>query len=54
MPRRVPIGSVERIEEGDGQLGRRIHVTPAVDLRRVEFVEVLSRASGDLCASANP
>ncbi|CAA9469862.1 MAG: Rod shape-determining protein MreC [uncultured Solirubrobacteraceae bacterium] len=54
FPRGIPIGTVERIVEGDGQLDRRIHVMPAVDLRRVEFVEVLTRATGDLRASTAP
>ncbi len=54
FPRGIPIGSVKRIVEGDGQLDRRIHVTPAVDLRRVEFVEVLTRSTGDLRASTGP
>ena len=54
FPRGIPIGTVKRIVEGDGQLDRRIHVTPAVDLRRVEFVEVLTRATGDLRASTDP
>jgi rod shape-determining protein MreC len=54
FPRGIPIGTVKRIVEGDGQLDRRIHVTPAADLRRVEFVEVLTRATGDLRASTGP
>ena len=54
FPRGIPIGTVKRIVEGDGQLDRRIHVTPAVDLRRVEFVEVLTRATGELRASTGP
>ncbi len=54
FPRGIPIGTVKRIVEGDGQLDRRIHVEPAVDLRRVEFVEVLTRTTGDLRASTGP
>ncbi len=54
FPRGIPIGAVKRIDEGEGQLDRKIHVTPAVDLRRVEFVEVLTRATGDLRASTQP
>lgn len=54
FPRGIPIGTVKRIVEGDGQLDRRIHVAPAVDLRRVEIVEVLTRATDDLRASTGP
>lgn len=54
FPRGIPIGTVKRIVEGEGQLDRRIHVAPAVDLRRVEFVEVLTSSTGDLRASARP
>ena len=54
FPRGIPIGTVRRIVEGEGQLDRKIHVEPAVDLRRVEFVEVLTNATGDLRASTRP
>jgi rod shape-determining protein MreC len=54
FPRGIPVGTVTRVEVGEGQLDRKIHVTPAVDLRRVEFVEVLTSSTGDLRASTQP
>jgi rod shape-determining protein MreC len=53
FPRGILIGTVKRIDEGDGPLDRRIHVTPAADLRRLDFVEVLTEpAAGSLQANA--
>jgi rod shape-determining protein MreC len=46
-PAGIPIGEVSRIEVGDGPLDREIHVTPAVDMRRLDLVEVLTKPEGD-------
>ncbi|MDP9377399.1 MAG: rod shape-determining protein MreC [Actinomycetota bacterium] len=54
FPRGIPIGTVKRVVDGDGQLDRRIQVAPAVDLRRVEFVEVLTMPHSDVRASVSP
>jgi rod shape-determining protein MreC len=43
FPQDIPIGRVSRIEVGDGDLDRRIHVRPAVDLGDLQFVEVLTK-----------
>jgi rod shape-determining protein MreC len=43
FPPNIPIGRVSRIEVGDGDLDRRIHVRPAVDLGSLQFVEVLTK-----------
>ena len=32
-PPAIPIGTVDRIDLGDGELDRRIHIKPAADLR---------------------
>src|SRR4051794_29565622 len=43
FPPNIPIGRVSRIDLGDGDLDRRIHVRPAVDLGNLQWVEVLTR-----------
>ena len=50
FPPGIPIGEVKRIELGDGELDRRIHVAPVADLRRLDMVEVLTRPHADLRA----
>jgi rod shape-determining protein MreC len=54
FPPGILIGTVHRVDEGDGELDRRIHVRPAADLRRLEYVEVLTRPGTDLRASTTP
>jgi rod shape-determining protein MreC len=49
-PAGIPIGAVSRIESGEGPLDRRIYVTPAADLRRLDLVEVLTKPQADLIA----
>jgi rod shape-determining protein MreC len=51
-PRGIPIGTVERIETGEGELDRVIHVKPVADLRRLDIVEVLTQPSEALRAEA--
>lgn len=43
-PRDELIGTVSKIEPGDGNLDSRVRVKPAVDLGTLEWVEVLTRA----------
>jgi rod shape-determining protein MreC len=43
FPRNIPIGRVSRIDLGEGDLDRRIHVRPAVDLAGLQWVEVLTK-----------
>ncbi len=45
FPPNIPIGKVSRIDIGDGDLDRRIHVKPAADLGDLLWVEVLTRQS---------
>jgi len=52
FPQGLLIGTVRRIE-GEGELDRTIHVTPAADLRKLDFVRVLTRPATDLRASAS-
>src|SRR5690349_9074856 len=49
-PPSIPIGSVDRIDIGDGELDRRIHIKPAADLKRVDKVQVLTEPHADLDA----
>jgi rod shape-determining protein MreC len=53
-PRSIVIGSVEKIELGEGPLDRRIHVRPAADLRNLDIVEVLTKPDAALRADATP
>jgi rod shape-determining protein MreC len=53
-PRSIVIGTVKRIETGEGELDRRIHVAPAADLRRLDIVQVLTHPEADLRADATP
>jgi rod shape-determining protein MreC len=53
FPQGIPIGVVKRIE-GEGELDRTIHVAPFADLRDLDFVQVLTKPTADLRASASP
>lgn len=44
FPPNIPIGRVSRIDYGDGDLDQVIHVTPAVDLNKLLYVEALTRS----------
>jgi rod shape-determining protein MreC len=54
FPPGILIGTVHKVDEGSGELDRRIHVRPAADLRRLEYVEVLTKPATDLVASTSP
>jgi rod shape-determining protein MreC len=51
FPQGILIGTVKRVE-GEGELDRTIHVSPAADLRSLDFVQVLTKPTTDLRASA--
>jgi rod shape-determining protein MreC len=51
-PPGIRIGKVKRIETGEGELDRVIHVEPAADLHSLEIVEVLTQPDADLRAQA--
>jgi rod shape-determining protein MreC len=51
FPQGILIGTVSRVE-GEGELDRTIHVSPAADLRSLDFVQVLTKPTADLRASA--
>jgi rod shape-determining protein MreC len=50
FPAGIPIGEVGRIDVGEGDLDRRIHVAPVADMRRLDLVEVLTQPQADLRA----
>jgi rod shape-determining protein MreC len=52
-PRGILIGTVSRVETGEGELDRVIHVRPVADLRSLDIVEVLTQPHADLRAQ-NP
>jgi rod shape-determining protein MreC len=47
-PRAIPIGVVKRIDLGEGDLDKRIHVQPAADLKRTDLVQVLTDPQADV------
>jgi rod shape-determining protein MreC len=49
-PRGIPIGLVTRVEVGEGELDRVIHVKPVADLRTLTIVEVLTEPQNDVRA----
>jgi rod shape-determining protein MreC len=51
-PAGIPIGTVSRIETGEGELDRVIHVKPSAELRTLDIVEVLTEPDADLRAQA--
>jgi rod shape-determining protein MreC len=51
-PAGIPIGTVSRIETGEGELDRVIHVKPEAELRTLDIVEVLTEPDADLRAQA--
>jgi rod shape-determining protein MreC len=49
-PRGILIGTVKRIETGEGELDRVIHVEPVADLHSLDIVEVLTEPDAELRA----
>ena len=53
-PRGIAIGTVSRIDIGEGELDRTIHIKPAADLRRLDLVQVLTQPHADVRAQVGP
>jgi rod shape-determining protein MreC len=51
FPPSIPIGTVKKIDTGEGELDRRIHITPAADVRRLDIVQVLTKPHANLQAA---
>lgn len=43
FPRGIPIGIVTKVDPGELELYQKVHVKPFADLRRMNFVQVLTR-----------
>lgn len=50
FPPNIPIGRISKVSPDDIVLAQQAHVTPAVDMRRVEFVQILTRRGPGLRA----
>jgi rod shape-determining protein MreC len=46
FPPGIPIGSVTRVDAQEVNLYQRVHVTPYADLRKLDFVQILTRPAG--------
>ena len=53
FPRGIPIGRVRRVDAGDRELYQRVHLEPFADLRRMDFVQVLTARPDDQRAGAS-
>jgi rod shape-determining protein MreC len=42
FPRGIPIGRVTKVDLGEVELYQRVHIRPFADLRRIDFVQVLT------------
>jgi rod shape-determining protein MreC len=51
-PRGILIGTVSKVDTGEGELDRVIHVQPAADLHNLDVVEVLTEPNNDVRAQA--
>ena len=47
FPRGIPIGKVTRVDPDERELYQRIHIKPYADLRRMDYVQVLTPRSRD-------
>jgi rod shape-determining protein MreC len=46
FPPGIPIGSVTKVDDQELNLYQRVHVTPYADLRKLDFVQILTRPTG--------
>jgi rod shape-determining protein MreC len=46
FPRGIPIGRVRRVDSNELELYQRVHVEPFADMRRMDFVQVLTEPRG--------
>jgi rod shape-determining protein MreC len=55
FPRGIPIGKVTRVEPDELELYQRVHIRPFADLRRMDYVQVLTATpSGDRAQVGGP
>ena len=46
FPRGIPVGRVSRVDLDEVELYQRVHIKPFADLRRLDFVQVLTQRPG--------
>lgn len=51
FPRGIPIGRVSKVEPDEFELYQRVHIRPFADLRKMDFVQVLTRANDERAES---
>jgi rod shape-determining protein MreC len=54
FPPNIPIGTITQVSPDELSLSQQAHLVPVVDLRRLDFVQVLTRPQSGLTAQANP
>jgi len=54
FPRGIPIGRVSKVEPDEFELYQRVHIRPFADLRRMDFVQVLTPRANDERAESRP
>jgi rod shape-determining protein MreC len=47
FPRNIPIGQVTKVEPSELELYKRVHIRPYADLRRMDYVQVLTGRTED-------
>ncbi len=53
FPPNIPIGEVTQVDPGDATVGQNIHLRPFADVKRLEYVQVLTRPNPDLGTRAS-
>jgi rod shape-determining protein MreC len=54
FPRGIPIGRVKRVDPSELELYQRVHIQPYADLRRMDFLQVLTGHEEQLRAQVGP
>lgn len=54
FPRGIPVGRVSRVDLDEVELYQRVHIKPFADLRRIDFVQVLTDKPGTQAQVPSP
>jgi rod shape-determining protein MreC len=54
FPRGIPVGRVSRVDLDEVELYQRVHIKPFADLRRIDFVQVLTDRPGTQARVPSP
>lgn len=52
FPPDIPIGEVTQVDPGDATVGQNIHLRPFADVKRLEYVQVLTHPNSDAATRA--